>query len=73
MDSLEVSEEGLPRPKGVERKHGENVTQEMGTKQVVTDEVQHKHIEDVADEVEWVGKVQLDYKEPLLYGYYPTS
>ena len=73
MGSLEVSEEELPSPKGVERKHGENVTQEMGTKQVVTDEVQHKHIEDVVDEVEWVGKVQLDYKEPLLYGYYPTS
>lgn len=73
MGSLEVSEEELPSPKGVERKHGENVTQEMGTKQVVTDEVQHKHIEDVVDEVEWVGKVQLDYKELLLYGYYPTS
>ena len=72
MGSLEVSEEELPSPKGVERKHGENVTQEMGTKQVVTDEVQHKHIEDVVDEVEWVGKVQLDYKELLLYGYYPT-
>ena len=73
MDSLAVGEEGLPRPKGVERKHGENVTQEMGTKQVVTDEVQHKHIEDVVDEAVWVGKVQLDYTEPLLYGYYPTS
>lgn len=73
MGSLEVSEEELPSLKGVERKHGENVTQEMGTKQVVTDEVQHKHIEDVVDEVEWVGKVQLDYTESLLYGYYPTS
>ena len=57
----------------MKRKHGENVTRAMGTKQVVTDEVQHKHIEDVVDEVEWVGKVQLDYKELLLHGYYPTS
>ena len=57
----------------MKRKHEENVTRAMGTKQVVTDEVQHKHIEDVVDEVEWVGKVQLDYKELLLHGYYPTS
>ncbi len=42
MGSLEVNEEELPSPKGVERKHGENVTQEMGTKQVATDEVTFK-------------------------------